>query len=222
MLPAVPRNGIIGPLKTDDNKLRKQEFIQRVDAVLEQHSGAGVDRIQFRAPFDNKDRDQIERWVNFATASKAKQIIFDFSTASDIRRPCNFDLRRFDDSQSLGLRSMKLCSVSLKVPTDFKGFQNLKWIYLAYTNITDGGLQRLMSNCSVLEFLGIAGCAMLTRLQISHPSNTLKQLQVNDCCLLQEMELNFGLVRLEYRGPCRGGGRKKFKVWRSLKERFFF
>ncbi|XBJ12359.1 hypothetical protein VPH35_016892 [Triticum aestivum] len=87
------------------------------------------------------------------------------------------------------------------VPVGFKGFQNLKWIYLADTNITDGGLQHLMSNCSVLEFLGIAGCVMLTTLQTSHPSNTLKHLHVYDCCLLQGMELNFGLVRLEFRGP---------------------
>ncbi|EMS67696.1 hypothetical protein TRIUR3_33958 [Triticum urartu] len=86
------------------------------------------------------------------------------------------------------------------VPMGFKGFQNLKSTYLADTNITDDGLQHLMSNCSVLEFLGIVGCAMLTTLQISHPSNTLKHLHVYDCCLLQGMELNFGLVRLEYRG----------------------
>lgn len=87
------------------------------------------------------------------------------------------------------------------MPADFSGFRNLKRIFLADTNITDGDLQRLLSNCSVLEFLGITGCGMLTRLQISHLSNTLKHLQVYDCRSIQAMVLNFGLAKLEYGGP---------------------
>ncbi|KAM3254039.1 hypothetical protein ACQJBY_047890 [Aegilops geniculata] len=188
------------PLTPNDDLLRKREFIQRVDAVVQQHSGVGVENVQFRAPFGDDQRDQINRWVNFAIASKAKQLIFDFLTASPIRPPYNFDLRLLDDRNSLHLRYVKLCSVSLKVPADFNGFQNLKWIYLADTNITDDDLQLLMSNCCVLELLGIACCRMLTRLQLSRPSNPLKHLHVHDCRLLQAMELNFGLVELQYTG----------------------
>ncbi|KAF7063451.1 hypothetical protein CFC21_069980 [Triticum aestivum] len=189
------------PLTPNDDEPRKHEFIQRVDAVLQQHSGVGVENVQFRAPFEDDQRDQINRLVNFAIASKAKQLIFDFLTASPMRPPYNFDLRLLDDSNSLHLRYVKLCSVSLKVPADFNGFQNLKWICLAGTNITDDDLQLLVSSCCVLELLGIASCRMLTRVQLSHPSNPLKHLHVHDCRLLQAMELNFGLVELEYSGP---------------------
>lgn len=58
-----------------------------------------------------------------------------------------------------------------------------------------------MSNCNVLEFLRITDCSMLTRIHISHPSNALKHLQVHKCRSLQVMELNFGLITLEYSGP---------------------
>uniref|UniRef100_A0A8R7QHL5 F-box domain-containing protein n=2 Tax=Triticum urartu TaxID=4572 RepID=A0A8R7QHL5_TRIUA len=194
-----------GPRTNGPNVVRpwKDVFIERVDAVLQQHSGAGVDNIQFQAPCDDEHGDRIEGWVRFAIASKAKQLILDFSGTHHIEQhPYKIDLRLLDDSKSLHLQSIKLSSVSLKVPADFKGFRNLKRIFLADTNITDGDLQHLVSNCtSVLEFLGIAGCGMLTRLQISHLSNKLKHLQVYDCRLLQAMELNFGLAKLEYRGP---------------------
>ncbi|MBC2899355.1 hypothetical protein CFC21_112204 [Triticum aestivum] len=194
-----------GPRTNGPNDVRpwKDVFIERVDAVLQQHSGAGVDNIQFQAPCDDEHGDRIEGWVRFATASKTKQLILDFSATHHIEQhPYKIDLRLLDDSKSSHLQSIKLCSVSLKVPADFKGFRNLKWIFLADTNITDGDLHHLVSNCSgILEFLGIAGCGMLRRLHISHLSNKLKHLQVYDCRLLQAMELNFGLVKLEYRGP---------------------
>ncbi|KAF7070431.1 hypothetical protein CFC21_075955 [Triticum aestivum] len=171
------------PLTPNDDELRKHEFTQRVDAVLQQHSGVGVENVQFRAPFEDDQRDQINRWVNFAIASKAKQLIFDFLTASPMRPPYNFDLRLLDDSNSLHLRCKTL----------FRFSQG--------TNITDDDLQLLVSSCCVLELLGIASCRMLTRVQLSHPSNPLKHLHVHDCRLLQAMELNFGLVELEYSGP---------------------
>ncbi|KAF7051735.1 hypothetical protein CFC21_059946 [Triticum aestivum] len=199
------RSVLPGPRTNGPNDGRpwKDVFIQRVDAVLQQHCGAGVDNIQFQAPCDDEHGERIEGWVRFAVASKARQLILDFSATHHIQQhPYKIDLRLLDDSESSHLQSIKLCAVSLKVPADFKGFRNLKRVFLADTDITDGDLQHLVSNCSsVLEFLGISGCGMLTRLRISHLSNKLKHLQVYDCRLLRAMEFNFGLVKLEYKGP---------------------
>lgn len=178
----------------------EQESTEGVESVLQQHSGL-VDNIQFVGPFGDEQREQIERWVNFATASKAKQLILDFSPARPKKlEPCGLDLQLLDESNSLHLRAIKLCRVSLKMPLVFKGFQKLRWIYLADMDITDEGLKSLISNSTVLEFLGIAGITGLRTLQIS--SDTLQHLQVYDCHRLGEMELNIlGLVKLEYRGP---------------------
>ncbi|KAF0909351.1 hypothetical protein E2562_035512, partial [Oryza meyeriana var. granulata] len=93
------------------------------------------------------------------------------------------------------------CSQENLVPMNFKGFWNLQKLKLVYTNVSDEDMQTLVSNCKFLEYLGIINCGMLTRLRTSHPFNQLKHLQVESCTMLQEIELNFGLTKLEYEGP---------------------
>lgn len=70
-------------------------------------------------------------------------------------------------------------------------------------NSTDEELQLLLSNCNVLEFLGVARCRMVTTIKTPQHSDHFKHLSVFHCPLLQEIKLNYGLTTLEYKyeGP---------------------
>ncbi|KAF0909345.1 hypothetical protein E2562_035506 [Oryza meyeriana var. granulata] len=181
-----------------------QDFIDRVEAVLKQHSGARVDRMEVdHVPLSNRNADYIDRWLGFAIATKTKHLIFDFTPlratgATD--EPYRFPLEIFSATNSSRLQSMKLGGVSLKQPENFKGFLNIKKLELKCVDITDEQLQLLLPKCHVLEFLGMSLCRRLTSIQTSHPSSHLKHLQVSHCPLVQEIKLNLGLKTLEYQG----------------------
>ena len=59
--------------------LRAHEFVTKVDTVLRQHSGTGVERMEIRFTLDSKHADHIDRWVNFAIASKPKEFVLSLS-----------------------------------------------------------------------------------------------------------------------------------------------
>lgn len=175
-------------------------FIQRVDEVLRQHSGKGVEKlkIQFH-PLHNEHAEHVDRWVEFAISSKAKQLIFDFEVQLPTKEPYSFPFQLFDANSGSHLQSIKLGSVSLKHPASMKVFVNLKKLELVKMNITDEELKLILCNCNVLEFIGIS-CIMLTCVQTCYPSKQLKHLHVSHCPSLQGIELHFGLITLEYEG----------------------
>uniref|UniRef100_A0A0A9F0D8 F-box domain-containing protein n=1 Tax=Arundo donax TaxID=35708 RepID=A0A0A9F0D8_ARUDO len=175
-------------------------FIQRVDAVLKQHSGI-VEKMEVQfSPLHNEHAEHIDRWVQFAIASKTKQLILDFELQYPTKEPYSFPFQLFDATSGSHLQSMKLGSVSLKQPGNIKVFLNLKKLELVDVNINDEELKFMLFNCNVLEFIGISRCKMLTTLHTPRPVNHLKHLQVSHCPLLQGIELNFGLITLEYEG----------------------
>lgn len=50
----------------------RQEFIKRVNAVLRQRNGAGVEKMNIRFDLDDRHAADVDRWVNLAIASKTK------------------------------------------------------------------------------------------------------------------------------------------------------
>uniref|UniRef100_A0A0D9VZN8 F-box domain-containing protein n=1 Tax=Leersia perrieri TaxID=77586 RepID=A0A0D9VZN8_9ORYZ len=178
-----------------------QDFIDRVEAVLKQHPGAGVDKMEVcYAPLSNQNADYIDRWLCFAIATKTRHLIFDFTPFHAIYEPYRFPLEIFSATNSSYLQSMKLGAVSLKQPENFNGFLNIKKLELKDVDITDEGLQLLLTKCHALEFLGVSLCGRLTSIQTSHPSSRLKHLQVYSCPSVTEIKLNLGLKALEYQG----------------------
>ncbi|KAF0907461.1 hypothetical protein E2562_017394, partial [Oryza meyeriana var. granulata] len=159
------------------------------------------EKIAIKFELENEDAYHIDRWLNFAIATKAKDLTLDFKSKPPSRAQYDFPFKLFGATDSPQLQSIRLCSVCLKPPVDFKAFLNLKRLKLEEIDVTNEDMQILISNCNTLEFLGIVGCGMLTRLSTSHPSNRLKHLQVESCQLLEQIKLNFGLTKLEYMGP---------------------
>ncbi|OEL16972.1 hypothetical protein BAE44_0022009 [Dichanthelium oligosanthes] len=179
--------------------IKAQVFIERVNTVLNQHSGIGVEKLEVEfSKLHNEHAEHIDRWLKFAIASKTKQLILDFTFAKE---PYSFPLQLFDATTGSHLQSMKLGSVSLKQPSNIKVLLNLTKLELVDVNITSEELEIMLFNCNVLEFLGISRCQMLTSLRTRHPLNHLNHLHVSHCPSLQELELSFGLITLEYEGP---------------------
>lgn len=176
-------------------------FIQRVNSVLKQHSGVGVEKLEVNfSPLHNEHAEHIDRWVRFAIASKTKQLIFDFRFQYRGKEPYTFPFQLFNTSNGSHLQSLKLGSISLKQPANIKFFLNLKKLELVDVNITDEELKLMLCSSNVLEFVGISCCKMLTQIYTSHPMNRIKHLKVSHCPLLEGIELHFGLITLEYEG----------------------
>lgn len=177
-------------------------FIQRVDAVLKQHSGIGVEKLEVDfSPLHAEHSEHIDTWVKFAIASKIKQLSFDFVIQYPSTEPYIFPFQFFYATSGSHLQSIKLGSISLKQQASIKFLVNLKTLELVDVNITDDELKVMLFNCKVLEFFGISRCKFITSLHTPHPLSPIKHLQVSQCFLLQDIELNVGLITLEYEGP---------------------
>uniref|UniRef100_A0A0E0LHE4 At1g61320/AtMIF1 LRR domain-containing protein n=1 Tax=Oryza punctata TaxID=4537 RepID=A0A0E0LHE4_ORYPU len=138
-----------------------QDFINRVEAVLKQHPGAGVDRMEVHyVPLSNQNAGYIDRWFGFAIAAKTKQLIFDFGPFHATAAPYKFTFEIFSGTNSSHLQSVKLGGASLKQPESFNGFLNIKKLELKDVDITDAELQLLLPKCHVLEFLGVSSCSL--------------------------------------------------------------
>uniref|UniRef100_A0A0E0KWR7 F-box domain-containing protein n=1 Tax=Oryza punctata TaxID=4537 RepID=A0A0E0KWR7_ORYPU len=193
---------------------RDEEFITRVDTVLRQHNGMGVERMKIKFRLHSKHADHIDRWVNFAIASKTKDFVIDLSGYAKTaffrdlscgkrtvrEEPYNLPLQLFSPNYGSCLRCLELTTVSLQLPTDFKGFFNLKILSLVDVSITDEHVQCMLSKCNLLEFLEIAYCRMVTSIRMLHPLNQLKHLVVDICPKLQGIELNCSPITLKYTG----------------------
>nr|CBG76276.1 OO_Ba0005L10-OO_Ba0081K17.27 [Oryza officinalis] len=194
--------------------LRDYEFITRVDAVLRQHSGMGVQRMEIKFRLHSKHADHIDRWVNFVIASKTKELVINLSghdkgsffteLSQGIRiikePPYNLPSQLLSPSYGSYLRCLELTTVSLQLPADFKGFLNLKILSLVDMSITDEDVQCMLSKCNLLEFLDISYCRMVTSIRMLHPLDRLKHLVVDNCRNLKEIELNCSPTTLKFSG----------------------
>lgn len=120
--------------------INDEEFITRVDTVLRHHSGAEIEHMEVKHRLDNKHANHIDRWINFAITSKAKELIIDLNGGFELSlsRDMSRGIHKIrEESYSLPsqllsadnvsyLQRLELTSLSLQLPTDFKGFLNLR------------------------------------------------------------------------------------------------
>ncbi|KAL6636926.1 hypothetical protein ACP70R_024498 [Stipagrostis hirtigluma subsp. patula] len=199
---------------TESGIVSDKEFIARVNTVLHQHSGLGVEHMEVKHMLNNKHGDHVDGWVNFAIASKTKELIIDLSgghkmsLSSDLlygiqrvrEEPYHLPSQLFSADNGSCLRFLDLTSVFLQLPADFNGFMNLKNLTLVDVGITDEDVQCMLSRCNRLEFFEIAYCRLVTGIRMPHPSKQLKHLLVDRCPLLQVIELNCSPTALVYTG----------------------
>ncbi|KAF8662978.1 hypothetical protein HU200_055564 [Digitaria exilis] len=183
------------PSKGYFQALYDKEFITRVDTILHQHSGTGVERMEIKFLLESKHADHIDSWISFAIASKTKEFVVNVSG-----EPYSLPSQFFSPNNGSHLQCLELWSVSLQLPSDYKGFLNLKSLTLVDVSITNEDVQCMLSKCNLLEFFEIAYCRNVTSIRMLHPLDRLMHLVVDVCAKLKEIELNCGLATLKYTG----------------------
>lgn len=211
------RKGYFRPSKGYHSALMDKEFVTRVDTILQQHSGKGVEHMKIRFRLHSKHADHIDSWVSFAITSKTKKFVINLSggyRGSFFERlsyggrimrmvgeeTYSFPSQFFSPNNCSHLRCLELWSVSLQLPSDFQGLLNLKSLALVDVSITDENVQCMLSKCILLEFLEIAYCSMVTSIRMLRPLDQLMHLVVDICPKLQEIELNCSPTTLQYSG----------------------
>ncbi|CAM0947335.1 unnamed protein product [Alopecurus aequalis] len=81
------------------------------------------------------------------------------------------------------LQCIQLSFVSLKLPTHFRGFQNLRKLDLNLLHVTRKDLENMLSNCGSLEWLSIARCHLNDELRVESPLSHLVYLRVVNCMI---------------------------------------
>uniref|UniRef100_K4AMQ3 F-box domain-containing protein n=1 Tax=Setaria italica TaxID=4555 RepID=K4AMQ3_SETIT len=175
--------------------LTNMEFVARVDAILLQHSGGGIECMEIKFRLHNSYAYHIDRWVNFAIASKTKELIIDLSGSRNF-----LPQQLFCAHNGSYLQCLEVASVSLHLPADFKGFLNLKNFTLVDVSIGNEDIQCMLSRCNLLEYFEISYCRNITSIRTPRPLGQLNHLVVDNYLLLQNIELNGSPTTFKYNG----------------------
>ncbi|TVT97532.1 hypothetical protein EJB05_57219 [Eragrostis curvula] len=180
--------------KMDGKRCKLQytrQFINTVNAVLQQYHGRAVEELAIKFEFDTLLVDHLNNWVGFAASSYTKFLALDLIPrgleAFDDPQYI-FPLQLFDRRSIYYLQQVHLRFVSAKLPTQFSGFPKLQKLDLHKVKITAKDFQDMLSNCCALEWVSIVFCKMDGELKVHSPLPYLVHLSV-EFCELTKMEL---------------------------------
>jgi hypothetical protein len=153
-------------LTFDEGTMRDKDFVTKVDTLLHKHSGMGVEHLEIKFRLHSKHAAHIDTWIHFAITSKTKEFVINLSGKPksafdtevifhmwlDREEPYDLPSQLFSPDNGSYLRYLDFRTVSLQLPSDFKGFPNLKSLTLVDVSITDKDVQWVLSKCNLLEF----------------------------------------------------------------------
>jgi hypothetical protein len=158
-----------------------RQFINTVNAVLQQCNGRVVEEFAIKFEFDILLVDHLNSWVQFATSSHTKVLALDLTPRG---------LEALDDP----LYTFPFQLMSAKMPTEFCGFPKLRKLDLYKFNVTAKDFQDMLSNCCALEWLSIVHCKMYGELKVRRPLPCLLYLNV---AFSELTKIEFHAVKLE-------------------------
>jgi hypothetical protein len=187
----------------DSVKIQRAVFIETVNSIIQQHSGIGLNKFSIRCNLRDDSSDHIDRWICFATTSKAKIIDMNLWPRRNNVRPTRnvyrFPLDALDAQDGPFVQSLFLTNVSIETNLVICGFRRLKRLHLHCVHII-GDLPGLLINCSSLEDLELIACSGVTDLNIPHQFDKLRRLLISNICV-QMVEFHVpDLSHFEYRG----------------------
>ena len=151
-----------------------KRFIDTVNFILREHSGLAVNKLAVKFNLHQEHANDIDGWVSFAIASKARIVVLNFSPyQGPYENNYSFPCHIFNNQNSSHLQVLRLDSVILDPSPDFCGFSNLTTLALENVVILLD-LQYLLLKCPVLEWLSIRLCPQIHNL---HAAGPLKQLK---------------------------------------------
>ncbi|CAL5008638.1 unnamed protein product [Urochloa decumbens] len=192
-----------GSADEDSVKIEKAKFVETVNAIIQQHSGIGLNKFSIRCSLQNNSSDHIDRWICFATASKAKIIDLNLwpkrTDACRTKNVYHFPLEALGAQGCSFIQSLFLTNVSIETLSDIHGFTKLRRLHLHHIQFI-GDLPGLLSNCSVLEDLELIACSGLADLNIPHQLDKLRHLLISNMCV-QMVDFHVtGLTHFVYKG----------------------
>ncbi|XP_052140999.1 uncharacterized protein LOC127760739 isoform X2 [Oryza glaberrima] len=188
---------------TSDRQLRALStngFIDTINFVLRKHSGLGVSDFGVKFELWKEHARDIDGWVSFAIASKARVLVLNFSPYIGLRENSySFPCHLFNDRNGSHFKVLQLDTVTFGPTPDFCGFANLTMLTLKHVLVLDN-FQYFLPKCPALEWLEILMCSQLHNLHVSEPLPRLEFLRVQGCAI-NKIELHAPkLTTFEYRG----------------------
>ncbi|WVZ95159.1 hypothetical protein U9M48_040959 [Paspalum notatum var. saurae] len=181
-----------GPADKYGLKIETEKFIETVDSIIRQHSGIGLNKFGIRCNLRKNSSDVLDRWICFATESKAKVIDMNLgpkrNNVGPSKHAYGFPLEAFGAQDCPFIHSLSLNNVSIKPHLDICGFTKLRFLHLDCVQII-GDLPGLLLNCCSLEDLEVIACLGVTCLNIPHQLDKLRHLLISDT-RVQMIELN--------------------------------
>ncbi|CAJ2675114.1 unnamed protein product [Trifolium pratense] len=150
---------------SEDPSVSKIKFLRIIDDVLLLHSGP-INKVQISAGYDLIDMNSvadINRWILHLTKRSFKKLVLDFWLDEPYKIPCCLF-----SCQSLHRLELYWCS--LKPPTTFEGFRNLKSLHLEQVTMTQDAFEKLISGSPLLEKLKVAYLDGFTQINIHAPN----------------------------------------------------
>lgn len=148
-----------------------QKFINNVNSILQQHHGKLVEVLEVQIEFNAMLIDHLNNWVSFATSSHPKNLAFDLAPKNFGGRDDHY-IFPFELLDTSRLQSFQVSFVSLKLPSHFSGFCNLKKLDLHILHVSRKDLQDMLSSCPSLEWLSLVRCYLNDELKFDRPSTT--------------------------------------------------
>lgn len=175
--------------------LHARQFIAQVNAVLQKYQGEVVEEFHIRFDFHSIPAHYLDNWVIFSLSSKMKNLALDLQTNDIERYPARykFPFELLDSGSLSGLQHVQFSFVSIKPPSKFRGFPNLRKLDLQLLDASSKDFETMLSNCKLLEWLSMDRCRLNGELRVGSPLPRLVYLQVVYC---QVTKIQFHAVEL--------------------------
>lgn len=158
-----------------------QQFIDTVNAVLQQYHGMVVEELVIKFDFGTLPVDHLNNWVRFTASSHTKFLAFDVTPRGLEALGSPRYIFPFQLLDSRSISHLQLRFVSINLPTQFGGFPKLRKLDLCHVKVTAKDLQDMLSNCCALEWLCVVHCKMDGELKVHCPLPSLLYLHVAFC-----------------------------------------
>ncbi|KAM0863542.1 hypothetical protein ACQ4PT_044526 [Festuca glaucescens] len=187
----------------DMRALRKQtkDFINRVDHIMQNHSGVGVEifKLQTRNDF-SVHPSYLDRWLEVALTPGIKEFVLGLPIENEMKY--NFPGSLLSGERAHSIQYFHLSSCMFHSVGKVGCLSSLKTVRLHDVGITEEELCLLLSNSFALEHLDLESCYDIRCLKLSHLLSKLNRLDVQSCKMLQMIECSAPKVSiLNYDGP---------------------
>lgn len=187
----------------DMRALRKQtrDFINRVDHIMQNHSGVGVEifKLQTRNDF-SVHPSYLDRWLQVAVTPGIKEFVLGLPIGNKMKYNLPGSLLSRERAHSIQYFHLSGCT--LHSVSKVGCLSRLKTVRLHDVGITGEELCLLLANSFALERLDLWSCYDIRCLKISHLLLKLNRLEVHSCKMLQMIECGAPNVSiLSYDGP---------------------